>query len=294
MNPPWPRHDYVEASGLRHHLAVWDGGGETTVILLHGYLDSAFNWSFMVEALPQNDWHVVAPDWRGHGDSDWVVPGGYYHFADYVRDIEQIAAQVRRERLIVVAHSMGAMVATLWLGARPTLADGLVLVEGLGPPRVPFDDYPARFARWLDQTAPYDPAGFQRPMDDLEHVIRRLLRANPRLGRAMATRVAEQVSRAGEDGLFRWKYDPLHRTRSPHPLSMEVARPFLRGIKAPILWIGGAESPWLGPVVDDWLLCRPEIDRIVLPGAGHMVQNDAPVRLAAELSAFVTRAIGRS
>ena len=288
MNSPALRHDYVEASGLRHHLAVWDGGGDTTVLFLHGYLDAAFNWTFLVEALAApHDLHLVALDWRGHGDSEWVPPGGYYHFPDYVRDLEQIAAHVRRRRLIVVAHSMGAMVATLWLGARPDAADGLVLLEGLGPPELPMDKYPERFALWLDQTAPFDPDRFQRPMADIEHVIGRLRRANPRLEPAMAARLAEGVSIRGEDGRYRWKYDPLHRTRSPHPLLRAVARPFLDRINVPVAWIGGAESPWLGAVVDDWLSSRPEIRRIVLSGAGHMVQNDVPEALARELIGFI-------
>lgn len=283
------RHEYVEASGLQHHLAVWDGGGDTTVLLLHGYLDTAFNWSFMVESFEPNDLHFVALDWRGHGDSDWLPPGGYYHFPDYVRDLEQIAAKVRRRRLIVVAHSMGAMVATLWLGARPDAADGLVLLEGLGPPQIPIDKYPDRFARWLDQTAPFDAVRFQRPMNDIEHVIRRLRRANPRLGQAMAERLAREVSKQDEAGRYHWKYDPLHRTRSPHPLLRDVARSFLDRIVAPTIWIGGSESPWLGPVVDDWLSSRPKIPRIVLPDAGHMVQNDVPKALSDELSEFIKR-----
>lgn len=289
MTPAALRHEYVEASGLQHHLAVWDGGGDTTVLFLHGYLDAAFNWSFLIEALQPSDLHCVALDWRGHGDSDWVPAGGYYHFPDYVRDLEQVAAKVRRTRLIVVAHSMGAMVATLWLGARPDAADGLVLLEGLGPPNTPVDKYPDRFALWLDQTAPFDPARFERPMDNMEHVVKRLRRANPRLSLAMAQRLAPEVSTLGEDGRYRWKYDPLHRTRSPHPLLREIARSFLDRITAPTVWIGGAESPWLGPVIDDWFASRPNIPRIELPEAGHMVQNDVPDLLADELLSFISR-----
>jgi pimeloyl-ACP methyl ester carboxylesterase len=62
-------------------------------------------------------------------------------------------------------------------------------------------------------------------------------------------------------------------------------------ISASVVWIGGAESPWLGPVVDDWLSVRPEIHQTILPGAGHMVQNDVPEALAAEIVGFVERVL---
>ena len=61
------------------------------------------NWSFLVEHLEETNWHIVAPDWRGHGETEWVGPGGYYHFNDYVRDLHQIAATVRRDKLVVQA-----------------------------------------------------------------------------------------------------------------------------------------------------------------------------------------------
>ena len=142
----------LNISGLRYHLNEWDGGGARPYSF--GFLDLGQNWSFVVEAFGDTSLHLVAPDWRGHGDSDWIGPGGYYHFPDYVRDLEQIVHQVRRQKLVVVGHSMGAMVATLWAGTRSDALDGLVLVDGTGPMPVSAQDYPMRFQRWLEQTAP--------------------------------------------------------------------------------------------------------------------------------------------
>ena len=287
--PTTPRDRWVEASGLRHHLDEWDGGGSTTVLLLHGYLDLGRSFTFMVEHLaarrPPLDWHIVALDWRGHGRSDRIGPGGYYHFPDYVRDLEQVAAQVRRQRLIVVAHSMGAMVASLWLGARPAAADGLLLVEGLGPMGLEPKALVDRMGTWLDQTAPFEPA--EKPMRDLAHATRRLTRVHPRMAPEDVARLARWATVEGPDGL-RWRYDPLHRTRSPLPMPDAAAAAFFARIRCPMRWVGGAESPLLGHRIDRWLGLRPGVPRVLLPGCGHMVQNDQPARLATELADFVS------
>lgn len=282
------RDRWIDAHGLRHHLVEWDGGGETTVLLLHGYLDLARTWTFAVEALPPTDWHIVALDWRGHGQTDWIGAGGYYHFPDYVRDLEAIAAAVRRDRLIVVGHSMGAMVATLWLGARPDAADGLLLVEALGPMGLAPDDHVERMATWLDQTAPFAPP--DKPMRDRAHAAQRLARIHPRMAPADVERLAAWATVEAADGL-RWRYDPLHRTRAPLPMPDAAAAAFFARITCPLRWVGGAESPWLGERLERWLALRPDMPRRLLPGCGHMVQNDQPTRLAAELLDFVPKRI---
>lgn len=287
MIPAAPRDRFVETHGLRHHLLEWDGGGGLTVLLLHGYLDLARNWTFLVERLPPAlDWHIVAPDWRGHGETDPIGAGGYYHFPDYVRDLDRLAAAVRRERLIVVGHSMGAMVATLWLGARPDAADGLVLVEGLGPMGIAPGAYVDRMATWLDQTAPFVPA--DRPMRDLEHAAERLSKVHPRMTPADVRRLAEWATREDADGRRRWRYDPLHRTRAPLPMPDDAARAFWARVRCPAIWIGGADSPWRGERLDGWLALRPDVPRRLLPACGHMVQNDQPARLATELLRFAS------
>src|SRR5690242_21631642 len=84
-----------------------------TVLLLHGYMDAGGTWDLVAPALAAAGHDVVAPDLRGFGRSDAVGPGGYYHFPDYVADVEALVRELAPERLAVVGHSMGGTVASL-------------------------------------------------------------------------------------------------------------------------------------------------------------------------------------
>src|SRR5262245_7037118 len=99
-------------TGLHYNVHEWDNGGDHTVLLIHGFLDFAFGFTPLVEAGLDGRYHIIAPDLRGHGDSDRVGDGGYYHFADYVADIHDLVEQKARGRLSIVGHSMGGMVAS--------------------------------------------------------------------------------------------------------------------------------------------------------------------------------------
>ena len=55
----------VVANGLRHHVLEWDGGGRTTVLCLHGFLDLAWAFHRVAPRLAQAGFHVLAPDLRG-------------------------------------------------------------------------------------------------------------------------------------------------------------------------------------------------------------------------------------
>jgi pimeloyl-ACP methyl ester carboxylesterase len=286
--PAQPAAGQVEVGGLPLRTWTWDGGGRTTVLLLHGFLDVGRTWTFLVEALPDDfDGHVVALDWRGHGESGWVGPGGYYHFADYARDLEVVTGAVRREGLVLVGHSMGAQAVGMWLGARPGGADAALLVEGLGPLPLSEAAYPGRMATWLDQTAPFDADRWVRPMRDLEHAASRLQRQNARLSAERARRLAGWATTEGPGGELVWCYDPLHRTTSPVPVPPAVAAHFWGQVRCPLGWVGGAESPWTGAALDAWLDGLSLRLRRHLPGAGHMVQNDQPQALAAALVEFL-------
>src|SRR5262245_26616302 len=125
------------ATGLTCHVLEWGGADaalDHTVVLLHGFLDLAWTWVPTVEAGLAGRFHVVAPDVRGHGDSDRVGPGGYYHFIDYLADLDALVRTLGRRRLSLVGHSMGGSIASYYAGVYPDRVHRLALLEGLGPP----------------------------------------------------------------------------------------------------------------------------------------------------------------
>lgn len=284
-----PESHFEDVGGLRHHVLTWDGGGDTTVLCLHGWLDFGRTYTATVEALHTHDptLHCVAFDWRGHGETAWAPAGSYYHFADYVRDVVLLAQRHRRRRLIVVAHSMGAMVASLWLGARPDSADGLVMLEGLGPPVTAPEGYVQRMRQWLDETAPFNAARFSKPMRDLAHAQAKLARLQPRVPPDRLARLAEWATRAHPDGTRVWRYDPLHRTRSPVPFPAPAGLAFWAALTIPVLWLGGAESVWVRPEVLARLDRMPTCRQHLIPDAGHNLQNDQPEAVAAQIASFI-------
>src|SRR3954465_8162774 len=121
------------ATGLTYNVLEWDGPGDLTFVLGPGFSDLAFAWH-EVAALLAPHGHVIAPDLRGHGDSDWISGGGYYYFMDYVADLDDVIARVARNRVVLVGHSMGGSVSGYYAGTRPERLTALALIEGLGPP----------------------------------------------------------------------------------------------------------------------------------------------------------------
>jgi len=115
-----PTNRDVHIHGFRHRVLEWDGGDSTTLLCLHGFLDLAWSWFAVAPKLAAAGFHVVAPDLRGHGDSDRVGPGGLYHFLDHVRDAADVADALTRERLFVCGHSLGAMIAAYHASSSPS------------------------------------------------------------------------------------------------------------------------------------------------------------------------------
>jgi pimeloyl-ACP methyl ester carboxylesterase len=280
------------ATGLEYHVLEWSaaaGAAEAPVaVLLHGFLDHAWAWAEVAERLAAAGSRVVAPDWRGHGDSEWIGAGGYYHFMDYVADLDDVVAQVAPGGAVsVAAHSMGGSVAMYWAGVRPERCNALALVEGLGPPEMPAAALPARTARWIDawkrvRSKP------EKVMASVADAAARLRHHDAMLGEAQARWLAERGTRAaeGEAGV-RWKHDPLHLTTGPYPFRIDVAHQFLAAITAPVLYVEGSVSNFRLPSgeVDARLAHVPRASRAVVEGAGHAVARHRPAELAAVLHA---------
>src|SRR5712691_4431294 len=100
----------IEANNLRHHVLEWspDATSEATVVILHGFLYLACSFERVAVKLARH-YHVIAPDFRGHGDSEHVGRGGYYYFPDYTADLARLLPKLTRKKLYVVGQSMGGV-----------------------------------------------------------------------------------------------------------------------------------------------------------------------------------------
>ena len=146
-----PRSRFLVANRLRHHLLEWGEHGPV-VLLLHGFLEHAHAWDLVAPRLAAAGHHVFALDWRGHGDSEWVGSGGYYHFADYAADLAFLVRALGG-RAVLVGHSMGATAAMSYAGLEPERVPALVLVDGLGPPDLESEPAPHRYEAWIRDLA---------------------------------------------------------------------------------------------------------------------------------------------
>ena len=100
------------------------------MVMVHGVQDHAHTWDALARSY-SGEWHVVAPDLRGHGDSDWNTGMAYRHI-DYMYDLLRLIEQRKLAPCVLVAHSMGGAIAAMLAGAFPELVRGLVLLEGIG------------------------------------------------------------------------------------------------------------------------------------------------------------------
>jgi pimeloyl-ACP methyl ester carboxylesterase len=278
-----PRDRFVDANRLRHHLLEWGDGGPV-VLLLHGFLEHAHAWDLVAPRLAAAGLHVFALDWRGHGDSEWIGRGGYYHFADYAADLAGLVRALGG-RAAIVGHSMGASAALVYAGTEPERVRGLVCVDALGPGDTPVETAPDRFAAWvaaLERTE-----ARTRRVLSLAEAEATLAERFPRFSPAVACLMAEHGTRAEGEGRV-WKFDPLHQTPSPQPYYVAQARQFWRRIVCPVLYVEGAESPLrLDPTEVAERLAVLRARRATIANAGHHPHLEHPDVLADALRDFL-------
>ncbi len=290
---------FVPARGLRHHVLAWGDPGvvapeRPTLVLLHGWMDVAASFQFVVDALAAPR-HVLALDWRGFGLTE-SPPVDAYWFADYLGDLDAVLDAVLPTpdaQIDLVGHSMGGNVAMMYAGVRPQRVRRLVNLEGFGMPATRPDQAPRRYAKWLDELK--EPARL-RSYASVEAVAERLRQNNPLLSAERAAWLAPHWSRRNAAGTWDILADPAHKRINPQLYQRDEALACWREISAPVLWIEGDQSDpgrWWGDRYSkaefhQRLDVVRDVTRHTLSPAGHMLHHDQPDALAARLEAFLS------
>jgi pimeloyl-ACP methyl ester carboxylesterase len=283
-----PSERQITANGLSHHVLVWnDVEGAPTVLMCHGFLDLAWSFHHTAQPLAAAGLRVVAFDWRGHGETQHVGVGGYYHFADYILDLHELVPKVVKGALHLVGHSMGGTAAALFAATHPKLPRTLTLVEGLGPPA--FEGAaPGKMIAWLDSMDRHRRRDV-RPMADLAEAVKRLRAQTPELPLELAYLLAEKSTLPAKDGGVVWRFDPLHRTTSPMPFSLEAFYEFLERIEAPTLVVTGSRG-FRTEDHDDRARALVRMRELTIADVGHMIHWMKPTELAAAILEHVRAA----
>jgi pimeloyl-ACP methyl ester carboxylesterase len=267
---------------LRLHYVDWGNGGASPLILLHGGQDHCRNWDWVAQRL-RHDWHVIAPDLRGHGDSQWSATGSYT-MAGYVYDLAQLVDQQRLAPVTIIAHSLGGNIALRYAGVYPEKVKALVSIEGLGPSpkalaeraRQTIDE---RMRKWIDLQQ--NLAGrLPRRYASIEDAFRRMQAANRHLSPEQARHLTQHGVNQNEDGTFSWKFDNYVRVWPPYDMQVEEVQQLWSRITCPTLLVYGKES-WASNPQEDGRARHFQNARVVsFEGAAHWVHHD-------QLNAFI-------
>ena len=275
------------AHGVELHLLEWSEEG-VPLLLLHGFGNEAHIWDDFAPAVAPF-YRAVALDHRGHGDSGCDPELRYEHDA-MVDDVERACHALGIERLVLVGHSLGGRISTLFAGRHPERLAGLVLVD-IGP-----ELDPRGVTRIRDETA----ATVDPSFASQEEYERLLSLHYPAAQPAVIRRMARHGLRRREDGRYVLKMDPSLRgafrgDESPEEAARREAEmsaaqwQALEKVPCPTLVVRGAASDILSPDTADRM-----VDEVlsqgrlaVVPQAGHSVMTDNPDGFREAVTSFV-------
>ncbi len=234
------------------------------LVLLHGLGVSGQVWQGIGRLLVPTA-RLIAPDLRGHGESD--KPSAGYLPRDYVGDIAALLAQEPSRPLAVLGHSLGAVVAAQLAAERPELVSKLILLDP------PFDpERPREPIQQVERLRHGEPG-------DLE---RELTRREPGMGELYAKALAG-LYRTASDGAFQ----AVLRAERGFPFVAAL----LSGIQVETLVV--AADPKLDAALGEEAAKRvvdalPKGRLLVLAGARHAVHASKPRELAEAVLGFLT------
>lgn len=261
---------------LRLHYMDWGNPDAPPLLLLHGWRDHCRNWDWIAERFCK-DWHVIAPDLRGHGDSAWSSDG-QYAMAAYVYDLAQLVHQLKLPSVTLVAHSLGGHICLRYAGLYPELVAKLLVIEGLGPlPNAPVDGQPelvsTRMTQWIDAQRALA-ARQPKRYATLDEAFLRMHAENRHLTTVQAQHLTHHGVSRNEDGTYSWKFDNYVRVFQPNDIPLPETQYLWGRIACPTLLVYGKDS-WATSPLEDGRIAHFRHARVeVFERAGHWVHHD--------------------
>jgi len=251
---------FVTVNGLRLHYLDWGSPDKQPFIMLHGIGRVAHSFDHIAPRFSK-DYHVIAIDMRGHGDSAWS-PEGAYLVQDYANDLTAFVEQLNLRNVVLLGNSTGGRVVQVYAGTHPERVAKLV-VEDVGPERT--NEIASGFARRVQQE--------ENGWASEDELVASLMRGGGTVSEELQRNYAHFGSKRRADGRIVWKRDPnLVKGFIP----TELWDPVLK-IRCPAIYILGGNSSIVPPPTQQKLRENlPAVQIVTMPKLGHYPHQEAP------------------
>jgi pimeloyl-ACP methyl ester carboxylesterase len=258
--------DFRTCDGLTLRADAWGDPKRPAVLFQHGGGQTRHAWGGTARALAELGWYAVTLDLRGHGDSDWS-PDADYNLDSYSRDTLRVLRTFPRPPAVVGA-SLGGLSALVAQSLEPELFSSLVLVD-ITPRMQP--EGVARIGAFMKKYLEHGFASLEEAADAVAAYL-------PNRPRRQDLSGLEKNLRRGEDGRYRWHWDPRFLTGERSPGSEPLQDRLLdatRALHMPTLLVRGRMSDIVSEdTAREFLDMVPHAAFADVSEAGHMVAGD--------------------
>jgi len=272
-----PKDKTVNVNGINLHYLDWGNEDKPKILLLHGLRGHCHSWDD-VSAEFCKDYHIVALDQRGRGESDWAS-GGDYSSQSFVADLEGFCEAVGFDKFTLIGHSMGGRNSMAFAGNNADKLENLVIVD-IGP------DLDPRGSERITQELINVPEEF----DSFEDVYAYQSKQNRFCSETVLRRRLTYATKELPNGKLGWRYDleireqRRNNTGSKQP-DLWVNLP---GIKCPVLIVRGLETDTLSlETAEKMVEVLPGGRLVHVEKAAHMVFEDNPEGFIQALHEFL-------
>ena len=261
----------VPVAGTRTVSGLRWGTGPIELVLVHGSAQNAHTWDTVALALGRP---LLAVDLPGHGHSGWRDDFGYRPH-QLAEDLAVVVEELCDEPIVLVGMSLGGATASSLAAQRPDLVRRVVAVDVTPNPS-------AEAVKDI-----HDFVAGPQTFPSFAEILKRTVQFNPTRSESSLRRGILHNAQRNPDGSWQWRYDRRDRSGTP-----EVERPDpwaeIEAIGAPYLLVRGGAK---GSIVTDegvaeLLRRRPGTEVVTVEGAGHSIQGDRPLELAAIIERF--------
>jgi pimeloyl-ACP methyl ester carboxylesterase len=252
------------------------------VLCLHGWLDNAA--SFVPISHYLQDYHLVAIDFAGHGLSQHRSPDAHYHQMDFVHDLHELVLSQGWDQFILLGHSMGGIVGSLYVSSFPEKVSRYITIESFGPLTKTAESSSVQLRESIESRINLQARTAKHP-ESFENAVRARALAGDLTSQAAEILVNRNLYE--QDGELKWRTDRRLRTISSLRVTDDQAISFMQNITCPTLAIRGDSGyKMMREKMQeraDWL---PELSIIECKG-GHHLHMDNPKEVAKHINRFL-------